>query len=49
MRTPFAVTAKQARKAHQRLAFLPVSKASTNKKYIFRQCTNIEYLLLKYC
>jgi len=28
---------KQARKVHQRLAFLPVSKACTNKLYIFRQ------------
>ena len=27
--------AKQARKVRQRLAFLPVSKARTNKFYIF--------------
>ena len=35
--------AKQERKARQRLNFLPVSKARTNKCYIFRQCTCIVY------
>jgi hypothetical protein len=35
--------AKQERKARQRLNFLPVSNARTNKCYIFRQCTCIVY------
>lgn len=35
----FALTAKQTRKAHQRLAFLLISKIRTNKLYIFWQCT----------
>jgi len=41
----FVLAAKQARKAHQRLAFLAVSKAHTNKLYIFRQFTYIIYYL----
>jgi hypothetical protein len=36
--------AKQARKAHQKLASLHVSKACANKLYIFRQYTDIVYL-----
>ena len=39
---------KQARKARQRLTFLLVSKARTNKLYIFRQCTYIVYILLHF-
>jgi len=39
-----AVAAKQDRKARQRLNFLPVSNARTNKCYIFRQCTYIVYI-----
>jgi hypothetical protein len=35
---------KQARKAHQRLAFLTVSKTRANKFYTSRQCTNTVYL-----
>jgi hypothetical protein len=35
-----ALAAKQSRK---RLAFLPVSKACTNKVYIFRQCIYIVF------
>ena len=35
-----------SRNALQSLAFLTVSKARTNKLYIFRQCTCIEYLPL---
>jgi hypothetical protein len=37
---------KTTRKAHQRLVFLPVSKAHANKLYIFRQCTDIVYVYL---
>jgi hypothetical protein len=33
----------QALIARQRLAILPVSKALTNKFYIYRQCTYIVY------
>jgi hypothetical protein len=44
IRNAFALAAKQARKAHQRIAFLLVSKARTNKLYIFRQCTYIVYV-----
>ena len=29
---------------HQKLAFIPISKAHTNKYYIVRQCTNIIYI-----
>jgi hypothetical protein len=32
----FTLAAKQARKAHPRLTFLPVSKARADKLYIFR-------------
>jgi len=32
-----ALAEKQDRKARQKLNFLPVSKAGTNKCYIFRQ------------
>ena len=32
------------RKRLEKLAILPVSKAHTNKLYIFRQCTYIVYL-----
>jgi hypothetical protein len=39
----FALAAKQERKAPQRLACLPVSKACTIKFYIFQQCTCIVY------
>jgi len=38
--------AKQARKSRQRLTFLPVSKARTNKFFIFRQCMYI-YIALE--
>jgi len=38
--------AKQERKARQRLNFLPVSNARTNKCYIFRQCTCIVYIYI---
>jgi hypothetical protein len=40
----FICTAKQAWKARRRLAILPVSKARTNKFYIYRQCTYIVYI-----
>jgi hypothetical protein len=36
---------KQTRIAHQRLTFLPVSKAHTNKFYIFQQCTYTIFVL----
>jgi hypothetical protein len=39
-----AFAEKQGKKAHQRLAFIPVSKACTNKLYIFQQCTYIVYV-----
>jgi hypothetical protein len=39
----FALAAKQERKAPQRFACLPVSKARTIKFYIFQQCTCIVY------
>jgi hypothetical protein len=42
----FVLAAKQAWKARQRLAILPVSKARTNKFYIYRQCTYIVYLFV---
>jgi hypothetical protein len=35
------------RNRHEKLAILPVSKARTNKFYIYRQCTYIVYLYLK--
>ena len=41
----FALAAKQVRKAHKRLVFLPVSKARTNEFYICRQCMYIIYIL----
>jgi hypothetical protein len=41
------LAAKQARKVRQRLAFLPVSKARTNKFYIYRRCTYIVYVILQ--
>ena len=44
--TRVALAAKQDRKARQMLNFLPVSKARTNKLYIFRQCTYIAKLAL---
>jgi hypothetical protein len=37
----FTHAAKQVGKACERLVFLPVSIAHTNKCYIFRQCTHI--------
>ena len=37
--------AKQDRKLYQRLAFLPLSKARTNKLYIFLQDTYIVYVI----
>ena len=40
----FVLAAKQAWKACQRLAILPVSKARTNKFYIYQQCTYIVYI-----
>ena len=36
------LAAKQARKVRQRLAFLPVSKARTNRFYIYR-CIDLCY------
>jgi hypothetical protein len=42
----FALAEKQDRKARQRLAFLPVSKAHTNEFNIFRQCTKCMYISL---
>ena len=46
IKNKFALSAKQDRKTRQMLAFLPVSKALTNKLYIFRQCTYIVYLFV---
>jgi hypothetical protein len=40
------LAAKQAWKARRRLAILPVSKARTNKFYIYRQCTYIVYIFV---
>ena len=40
----FALAVKQNRKVRQRPYFLPVSKACTNKLFIFWQCTYIGYL-----
>jgi hypothetical protein len=40
----FALVAKQPRKACQRLAFLPFSKAHTYQFYIFWQCTYCIYV-----
>ena len=34
------------RNKHEKLAILPVSKARTNKFYIYRQCTYIVYILV---
>ena len=49
----FSLAAKQVRKAHQRFAFLSVSKAflsvskaRTNNFYIFLQCTYTVYVTL---
>ena len=41
-----ALAAKQDGKARQMHNFLPVSKARTNKLYIFRQCTYIAKIAL---
>jgi hypothetical protein len=41
----FALSGKQARKACQRLAFLPVSKACTNEFDIFVKCMIIVYYI----
>ena len=43
----FALTVKQATKTYQSLAFLPVSKARTNKYYVFRHFTCISTCLDK--
>jgi len=40
------ISAKQVRKAPQRLVFLPVSKAPTSKLYILRECTDIVYMYM---
>ena len=43
----FALAVKQARKTYQSLAFLPVSKAHTNRFYVFRHFTCISICLDK--
>jgi hypothetical protein len=45
VRVTLVVVPVQAWKARQRLAILPVSKARTNKFYIYRQCTYIVYVM----
>jgi hypothetical protein len=42
-----SLSAKQVRKVRQRLFFISVSNARTNKYYIFRRCMYFVYLLFK--